>query len=99
MKLLKMLVVVWTVILLGSSAAAAGDFDWIKGFNIKAEADPSGFRTRIAAVATRHMAATTSDYWTRIILQYSTHHMMKRIMPFVSVAIKIHSLKRQRQVI
>jgi len=49
MKLLKMVVVIWTVILLGSSAAAAGDFDWIKGFNIKAEADPSGFRAKIAA--------------------------------------------------
>jgi hypothetical protein len=27
----------------------AGDFDWIKDFNIRAEADPSGFRARLAA--------------------------------------------------
>lgn len=26
-----------------------GDFDWIKDFNIRAEADPSGFRARLAA--------------------------------------------------
>ena len=31
-----------------SSAAVAGDFDWTKDFNIKAEADPSGFRARLA---------------------------------------------------
>ena len=35
--------------LLMSSVAVAGDFDWTKGFNIKAEADPSGFRARLAA--------------------------------------------------
>ena len=28
---------------------AAGDFDWLKDFNIKAEADPSGFRARLGA--------------------------------------------------
>ncbi|MGB9698967.1 MAG: hypothetical protein ACPL5I_06230 [Thermodesulfobacteriota bacterium] len=27
----------------------ASDFDWIKDFNIRAEADPSGFRARLAA--------------------------------------------------
>ena len=27
--------------------AMAGDFDWIKDFNIKAEADPSGFKARL----------------------------------------------------
>ena len=37
------------VLLLGTSAATAGDFDWIKDFNIKAEADPDGFRARLAA--------------------------------------------------
>lgn len=31
-----------------SSAVVAGDFDWIRGFNIQAQADPSGFRTRLA---------------------------------------------------
>jgi len=49
MKLLKMLFMVLMMLLLVSSAAAAGDFDWIKGYTIKAEADPSGFRARLAA--------------------------------------------------
>jgi hypothetical protein len=38
-----------TVIFLLVSSAAGGDFDWIKDFNIRAEADPSGFRARLAA--------------------------------------------------
>ena len=29
---------------------AAGDFDWVKDFNIKAEADPSGLRVRLGAL-------------------------------------------------
>ena len=50
MKLQKMLFTVSIVFLLVSSAAvvAAGDFDWIKDFNIRAEADPSGFRAILA---------------------------------------------------
>ena len=48
MKELKMLFVVSMALLLVSSAAVAGDFDWIRDFNIKAEADPSGFRARLA---------------------------------------------------
>jgi hypothetical protein len=48
MKLLKMLFVVSMALLLVSSAAVAGDFDWVRDFNIKAEADPSGFRARLA---------------------------------------------------
>lgn len=50
MKLQKMLFMVSVVFSLVSSAAvvAAGDFDWIKDFNIRAEADPSGFRARLA---------------------------------------------------
>ena len=51
MKLQKMLFTVSVVFLLVSSAtvAAAGDFDWMQDFNIRAEADPSGFRARLAA--------------------------------------------------
>ncbi len=49
MKVLKMWFVVFTAFLLVSPAAVAGDFDWTKDFNIKAEADPSGFRARLAA--------------------------------------------------
>lgn len=51
MKLQKMLFMVSVLFLLLSSSAivVAGDFDWIRDFNIRAEADPSGFRTRLAA--------------------------------------------------
>ncbi len=56
MKVLKMLFVVSMVLLLVSSAAVAGDFDWIRDFNIKAEADPSGFR---ASLATRFKIGNT----------------------------------------
>src|SRR5512135_2145331 len=36
------------VFLLASSAALAGDFDWINDLNIRAAADPSGFRVQLA---------------------------------------------------
>jgi hypothetical protein len=51
MKLQKMLFIVSVMFLIVSSAAvvAAGDFDWTRDFNIRAEADPSGFRARLAA--------------------------------------------------
>ena len=49
MKLLKMLFVVSMVLLLVSSVAVAGDFDWIRDFNIKAETDLSEFKARLAA--------------------------------------------------
>ncbi|MFA4915974.1 MAG: hypothetical protein WC560_04810 [Syntrophales bacterium] len=50
MKLRKMLLTVSVVFLLASSAsvAAASDFDWMPNFNIQAQADPSGFRAKIA---------------------------------------------------
>ena len=50
MKLQKMLFMVSVVFLLFSSSAivVAGDFDWLRDFNIRAEADPSGFRARLA---------------------------------------------------
>jgi hypothetical protein len=50
MKPQKIFFMVLVVFLLVSSAAVvtAGDFDWIKDFNIRAEADPSGFRARLA---------------------------------------------------
>ncbi len=51
MKLQKMVCVVYILFLavLSASVAVAADFDWIKDFNIRAEADPSGFRARLAA--------------------------------------------------
>jgi len=51
MKLQKVLFVVPVVFLLVLSAvvAAAGDFDWMRDLNTRAEADLSGFRARLAA--------------------------------------------------
>jgi len=49
MKLFKILFVILIEVLVISSVAYAGDFDWIRDFNIKAEADPSGFRAGIEA--------------------------------------------------
>ena len=48
MKIQKILLIVSVVFLLVSSAAA-GDFDWLKDLNIRAQADPSGFRAQLAA--------------------------------------------------
>ena len=48
MKVLKTLFLAPMALLLVSSAAVAGDFDWIRDFNIKAEADPSGFKASLA---------------------------------------------------
>jgi len=49
MKLFRILFVAAAVILFTTSISTSADFDWIKDFNIKAEADPSGFRARLAA--------------------------------------------------
>lgn len=48
MKLIKMLFGALMMLLFVSSITVAGDFDWVKDFNIKAEADPSGLRVRLA---------------------------------------------------
>jgi hypothetical protein len=50
MKLQKMLSIVSILFLFLSSSAlvVAGDFDWLRDLNIRAEADPSGFRARLA---------------------------------------------------
>ena len=48
MKTIKVFFVAPMTLFVFSSAVVAGDFDWIRGFNIQAEADPSGFRTRLA---------------------------------------------------
>ena len=51
MKLQKMLSMfsVMCLLVLSTAAVAAGDFDWTGNFNIRAEADPSGFKARLAA--------------------------------------------------
>jgi len=49
MKWLKTWLMASAALLLVSSAAMAADFDWLRDFNIQAEADPSGFRARLEA--------------------------------------------------
>ncbi len=50
MKMRKTLLLVSIVFLLASlaSVVAATEFDWMPNFNIQAQADPSGFRARMA---------------------------------------------------
>jgi hypothetical protein len=48
MKLFKILLISAMALLVVSSAAVASDFGWTKDFNIQAQADPSGFRARLA---------------------------------------------------
>lgn len=48
MKLYKMIFVTAMTILFIAPAAFAGDFSWARDFNIQAQADPSGFRARLA---------------------------------------------------
>jgi hypothetical protein len=48
MKLSKILFISLMALLVVSSTALASDFDWIRDFNIQAQADPSGFKARLA---------------------------------------------------
>lgn len=48
MKKIKIGLIVFLILLVGSSIAAAGDFDWMKDFSAQASLDPSGFRARLA---------------------------------------------------
>jgi len=49
MKSLKILIIILLTLLSTTSVVFAGDFDWIRDFNIRAEADLSGFRARMEA--------------------------------------------------
>ena len=48
MKIFKILFFSLLNMLIVASVAFAGDFDWTRDFNIRAEADPSGFRASLA---------------------------------------------------
>jgi hypothetical protein len=48
MKLLKISLISLIAFFAVSSAAIASDFSWAKDFNIQAQADPSGFRAKLA---------------------------------------------------
>jgi hypothetical protein len=48
MKMIRVFVAFTMAFLLFSSAVTAGDFDWMRNFNIQAKVDQSGFRARLA---------------------------------------------------
>ena len=48
MKTFKIVLGVTLILLLFSSIAVAKDFGWVNDFNVQAQADPSGFRARMA---------------------------------------------------
>lgn len=48
MKFAKIVIGISAIVLLISSLAVAGDFDWIPDFNVQAQADPSGFKARLS---------------------------------------------------
>lgn len=48
MKLLKIFLILQLMLCAVSSSAVASDFGWADDFNIQAQADPSGFRARLA---------------------------------------------------
>ncbi len=48
MKARRILFMSLMMLLFVSSAALAGDFDWLRDLNIRAEADPSGFRAQLS---------------------------------------------------
>jgi hypothetical protein len=49
MKVIRMILIAVVAFCSVSSAAAAGDFDWLRDLNVQAVADASGFRARLAA--------------------------------------------------
>jgi len=49
MKVFRMLLVCSLMVLCIGSVAEAKDFEWLKDLNIQAQADPSGFKARLAA--------------------------------------------------
>lgn len=48
MKLFRILLIALMAFFVVSSIATAGDFEWMKDYNLQAQADPSGFRARLA---------------------------------------------------
>lgn len=48
MRVFKIILGAAAILFLVSSIAVAGDFDWINDFNIRAEADSSGFKAKLS---------------------------------------------------
>jgi hypothetical protein len=48
MKICRIILGAAVLFFLASSISVAGDFDWMPNFNLQAQADPSGFKARLA---------------------------------------------------
>lgn len=48
MKRFNMTILIMAMLFAASTTVVAGDFDWMRDFSIQAQADPSGFRARLA---------------------------------------------------
>jgi hypothetical protein len=61
MKLFKILIGFLIVFMMVTSVSIAGDFDWMKDFSIKAEADTSDFKARLSTRFNVHSSPLTRD--------------------------------------
>ena len=64
MKVFKIILGAAAILFFVSSIAVAGDFDWIPDFNIKAEADTSGFKAKLSTrfqISDVHINAVLSN--------------------------------------
>jgi len=89
MKVLRVCCAVTIMFLLYSASAMAGDFDWIKDFTIQAEADPSGFRARLATrfqIGDAQISAVLgnvrdpADAYMVLRLGEMSHHPVERVL-------------------
>ena len=48
MKSFRIILATMAILLLVPAVSEAGDFDWVRDFNLQAQADPTGFRARMA---------------------------------------------------
>jgi hypothetical protein len=77
------------VLLIAVSAHAAQDFAWVNDFNIQAQADPSGFRARLAArfqlgdaqiTAVLGNVSSPADAYIVFRLGEMSHHPTDRVL-------------------
>ncbi|EFK09864.1 conserved hypothetical protein [delta proteobacterium NaphS2] len=87
MKSVKILLTGLWLPLLILSFAHAGDFNWMRDFNVTAQADPSGFRARLDARfqagdvnAVLSSVATPSDVYMLLRLGEMSHQPVERVI-------------------
>src|SRR5512142_39117 len=80
MKAFKMMFTGLMVFLLATSSAFAGDFDWLQKLNIRAEADPSGFRAELATRFKIGNMAKPADAYMVLRLAEMSHQPTNRVI-------------------